>query len=319
MRTTLNWIASILVGVCAAPLAALIVGTAADFWEKWLRVSTQEGAPGYWVVMFSSIAALGALIAGVAIARGWLLSAPHFLSALGTTVALTLAATLAATGLVWITSDVPTAGADGERRYRTQEVLPPPPPKQEEAQADALKEAGFRALAPDAPLANWLEFTRYGTSQARIDSAIAAIRARPNYIAEMAHEMLDGDYDSSRDALRAVAHIHPPPAELAAGIAEVGEEVARTLRALENETPGTAHYEGAVTDISTRFSAWMEATRPLQESQTADFVPQLRAIIEPARRLDQANTIRLDVVRVASFYLDKWAGIAPLPTDPPPR
>src|SRR6187549_1328757 len=81
MRTTLNWIASILVGVCAAPLAALIVGTAADFWEKWLRVSTQEGAPGYWVVMFSSIAALGALIAGVAIARGWLLSAPHFLSA----------------------------------------------------------------------------------------------------------------------------------------------------------------------------------------------------------------------------------------------
>jgi hypothetical protein len=36
-------------------------------------------------------------------------------------------------------------------------------------------------------------------------------------------------------------------------------------------------------------------------------------------RLSSRHVIRIDVVRVASFYLHKRAGIAPLPGDPPPR
>jgi len=435
MRTTLSWIASILVGLCAAPLAAVIVGTAADSWAKWLHISSHEGGSAYFVVFVALLAVIVALIAGIAIARGWLLSTPHFLSALGTTVGAIGATALLITGIIWLAADLPptidgrpieilaevrfppgsaiesaqnaqgyvtivrvaagessgigyfdvkavremdgrivlpvrmtlststakklinvaftdgpsmffpmhfgskpapedlewsgwlapgdTSGAKGyELRYRAH-VVPPPPPmptaEQEAVDADAQQEAEMRALAPDAPLASWLLFTRYGTPQARIDAAIAAIRARPNYAAEMAHEMLEGEYDSSRDALRAVAHIHPPPAELAAGIAAVGKEIAGSLRVLEKETPGSEAYNKLVDGISTRFSAWMEATRPLQEAKVADFTPQLEEIIEPARRLDQSHVIRIDVVRVASFYLNQWAGIAPLPTDPPPR
>jgi hypothetical protein len=113
--------------------------------------------------------------------------------------------------------------------------------------------------------------------------------------------------------------MRPPPAELSASIAEVGKRIAQSLRDLENETPDTDEYNAHVSDISTRFSAWMVATRALQEPKLADFTPQLQEILEPARRLDKAYAIRMDVVRVASFYLNKWAGIAPLPGDPPPR
>ncbi len=428
----MKWLASIFVGLCAAPLAAIIVGTAADSWATWLRVSSREGAAGYWVVMMALLAAVVALIAGIAIARGWLLAAPDFWSALGATVGSVGAITLVITGLVWLSADHPPridgrrlqieaevrfpagttvdslkaatpylsivrvdsrdsrgsgnfgfeaareteghlvvpvtldlytsakrkifhlespdgrhadfpigfgskperrdlewtpwipaeAGAPHAIRYRVVVVAPLPPPltrEQQEAEADAQQEAAMRALAPDAPLAQWLVFTRYGVPQPRIEAAIAAIRARPNYLADMSAEMLAGEHEPSRDALRAFEHIRPPPAELARPVAEVGSRIATALRDLEQESPDSEGFNDRMAAISTRFSAWMVATRALQEPGLADFTPQLQAIIEPARRLSHLEAIRIDVVRVASFYLNKWAGIAPLPTDPPPR
>jgi hypothetical protein len=437
----MKWLASIFVGICAAPLAAIIVGTAADSWAGWLRMSSREGAAGYWVVMIALLAALVAFVAGICIARGWLLATPGFWSALGATLSLTAAVTLVITSMVWVSADLPPE-IDGRRleleaevrfpagtsldslkaatpylsimrvdsrdysgsgnlqfdsardidgqlviptsmdlytrakrkklhlgfpdgrnvffplgfgskpeqkdlewtdwipaagaadspqaepvagfavRYRIV-VEPPPAPtltrEQQEAEADAQQEAAMRALAPDAPLAQWLVFTRYGVPQPRIDAAIAAIRARPDHVALMAREMLHGEHEPSRDALRAIEHFRPPAAELAADIAAVGKEIAQSLRDLEKESAESGTYNDHVAGISTRFSAWMVATRALQEPKVADFVPQLQEIIEPARRLDQSHAIRIDVVRVASFYLEKWAGIAPLPTDPPPR
>jgi hypothetical protein len=49
------------------------------------------------------------------------------------------------------------------------------------------------------------------------------------------------------------------------------------------------------------------------------FVPQLQHILEPARARQTSDVLRIDVVRVASYYLQQWGGIAPLATDPPPR
>lgn len=436
----MKWLASIFVGICAAPLAAIIVGTAADSWARWLRVSTREGAAGYWVVMMALLATLCALVLGICIARGWLLAKPHFWSALGSTVGLTAAVTLVITGLIrlgadlpprmdgrrlqlvaevrfpagttreslkvatpyvsirrvdsgdsrgsgnlalesardvdgqlvvpatldiqtsarrkllhlgytgsdvffplafgatpgpkdlewsdWIAAGVaeaaPPAAPGGNYAVRYKVVVEPPPAprltrEQQEAAADAAQESAMQALASDAPLAQWLAFTRYGVSQARIDAAIAMIRARPDYLAAMKHELLAGEYEASRDALRAIEHIKPPPGELAEAIAQVGQEIAQSLRDIETASAESADYDDRVAGISTRFSAWMVATRALQVAEVADFVPQLKEIIDPARRLDQVHAIRIDVVRVASFYLNQWAGIAPLPTDPPPR
>jgi hypothetical protein len=429
----MNWLPSILTGLLAAPLCAIITGTAADSWARWLNVSSRDGAAGYWVVLMALLAALVGLILGISISRGWLLTTPNFWSAIGTTLGIATGVTLVITGLIWLVSDLePTIGGrpieihaelrlpagtsleaakaasatatvvrvsagdnsssanvefksatevdaritvpvniplatstpekrvdvaitDGARltfplnfgskpkqkdmewsewlaptegpaeyafRYRAFVVPEPPPPltrEQQDTNDETAKLAQMRALAPDAPLAQWLVHTKYGASQPRIEEAVAAIRARPNYLADMAHEMLDGEYEASRNALRAMEHIKPPPAELAGAVAKVGDQIAQALLDLEKVSPEAAEYNDLVTAADTRFSAWMVAVRALQEPKLADFAPQLQAILGPARRLGDNYAIRVDVVRVASFYLHKYAGIEPLPTDPPPR
>src|SRR3954470_14472429 len=77
-RRTMNWLASIFVGLCAAVLTAFIVATGADSWARWLRIGSHEGASAYWVVMVALLAAIAGLIVGICIARGWLLSTPGF-------------------------------------------------------------------------------------------------------------------------------------------------------------------------------------------------------------------------------------------------
>ena len=214
-----------------------------------------------------------------------------------------------------------TSKPSSESAYAVRTVVRkvPPPPTQAELQAqeDAKQEAAFRALSADAPIAQWLEFTRYGVPQARIDAAITAIRARPTFAADMKQEMLTGEYESSRTALRSLTHMRPPATELADTVAVVGDEIATRLRALDPALPEAQQEQR--NDISTRFSAWMEAARALQGHDAVTFVPQLQHILEPARERQASDVLRIDVVRVASYYLHQWAGIAPLPTDPPPR
>lgn len=216
----------------------------------------------------------------------------------------------------------PPAEQTYSMRYQVRKVEPPPPTptrEQHEAAEDTAQEAAMRALAPDAPLAQWLVYTRYGVPQGRIDAAVAIIRARPGFKNEMAHEMLAGDYESSRNALRALMHFQPPPTELADAVKAVAHEIAAATRALDSGPVALERQYTHGADISTRFAAWMEAARALQGKDGVDFVPELQEIIEPARKHDKNHMMRIDVVRVASYYLQQWGGIAPLPTDPPPR
>lgn len=427
----MNWLPSIFVGIIAIPLCAIITGTAADSWAKWLSVSSRDGAAGYWVVLMALLAGFVGLILGISISRGWLLTSPNFWSALGTTLGIVTGVTLVITGFLYLITDhspriggrpveihaelripagtsletvkgwfgmsiierasdgdqsstdyvkfekaqevdghvtamfsvplytgtakkalrveikdvativfplsvgskpnqqdmewsgwiAPTQGpAEYSLRYRAYVVPPPPPPlsrEEQDAQAEALKVAEMRALAPDAPLAAWLEHMKYGASQARIDEAIAAIRSRPNYLDEFKHEMLEGE--ATRDALRAIEHLKPPPPEFVETVAKVGDQIAQALLELEKEPVESERYNEITNAADTRFSSWMVAIRAYQEPKLADFSAQLQAILGPARRLKANYAIRVDVTRVASFYLHKYAGIEPLPDDPPPR
>jgi hypothetical protein len=206
-------------------------------------------------------------------------------------------------------------------RYRVSFVEPPPPSlthEEHQAAAEAELEAHMQALAPDAPLESWLAYTRYGVPEARVARAVAAIRARPQFAAEMATLMSSDDAQVSQDALRSLTHMQPPPTELGPAVAAVGSSIAKSLRELEDDPISDPSYGNAAL-ISPRFSAWMEATRALQGKEGIDFVPQLKEIIEPARKHDKSHVLRMDVVRVASYYLQQWGGIEPLPADPPPR
>ena len=99
---------------------------------------------------------------------------------------------------------------------------------------------------------------------------------------------------------------------------EVGHQIAAAIRAVNATTteqdPG---YERAAA-VAIQFSAWMIAVRALQSKDGIDLTPELGTILELARVREDSYVMRQDVVRVASYYMQQWAGVAPLPTDPKP-
>jgi hypothetical protein len=109
--------------------------------------------------------------------------------------------------------------------------------------------------------------------------------------------MLAGEYESSRDALRALEHMQPPPTELAEAVHAVGHEIARMLREVEPPAPLPDRPNSYGSDISTRFAAWMVATRALQGENGVDFSSELKEILELSRQHQQSYTLRVDVVR----------------------
>lgn len=307
----MSWLAALGAGACAAPLTGLIAGTTAALIADWMRLPNREGALGFFAVAMTILGALVGLLLAVALSRGWFGIAAGFGKSLGLTVGSVLVLSLLLTGLARLTADRgPTVdGRDQPPRSLT--------PAEQDAADDAEQEAKMRALAPDAPLAEWLVFTRYGVPETRVAHAVAAIRARPMFVAEMTELMTKAEGPASHDAFRSLAHMQPPPTELGTAVATAGQRIARSLRELDPaaEQP---NYPSA-SNLSNQFSAWIEAAIALQGKDGLDFVPQLQEIIEPARNHPESHVLRIDVARVASFYLQQWGGIAPLPTDPPPR
>jgi hypothetical protein len=240
----------------------------------------------------------------------------------------------------------PAADATFHMRYRVQKE--PPPAKvltreEEEAQRLASIRANFSALAPDAPLAAWLEFTHYRNPEDVQKAAGASIRKRPRFNEEMSEALRGEDKTLARLALWSFQFLPEPPAAVAPAVASFGEKIIASLREFSQRPVTdppvmeeiTADHLGEVTadeslsghadrraageEISSEFSDWMEAVRALQEQANVSFVSQLQEIAIHARNCQDDHNIRMSVVRVASFYLNKWAGIAPLPGDPPPR
>jgi hypothetical protein len=99
----------------------------------------------------------------------------------------------------------------------------------------------------------------------------------------------------------------------------VGRDLAERIRRFNASKPeDDPSYEGAA-DVSVRFSPWLDAARNLRERCGADFAPELKEILELSRVRTDSQAMRGDVVRVASYWMQQWTGLAPLPTDPPPR
>ncbi len=196
---------------------------------------------------------------------------------------------------------------------------PPPPTKAEvEAQRDAREQAEFDAIAPDASITAWFPHVRHALSETRRAAAIKAIMSRPGFAVELGSLMVADHASTAAEAMLVVAELPDPPAELIASVAAAGQDIIGRIRKV-NATPkdDDPAYEAAA-DVSIRFSAWIGAARLLREKGAGDFVPELRTILELSRVRTDSNAMQRDVRRVASYYAHKWAGIAPLPDDPPP-
>ena len=61
------------------------------------------------------------------------------------------------------------------------------------------------------------------------------------------------------------------------------------------------------------------AMPPLREKAGGDFTPELRTILELSRIREDSHLMQEDVRRVSSYYMQQWAGVAPLPGNPKPN
>lgn len=200
-------------------------------------------------------------------------------------------------------------------------AVPPPPPTAEEVGREkAGAEAGALAAVPvDAPLRDWLPFTRYGVSEASQEAALARMRGRSNVVSELGLLMVDENAELAAEVVRLVPRLGGLEGDLKEPLLGAGRDlVTRLERVVDLPVASDPGYEGAA-GISVRFSAWMTAVRHVRERVGGDFSAELRAVLVLARKRPESHALRQDVVRVASFYLHEWTGEAPLPTDPPPR
>lgn len=207
-------------------------------------------------------------------------------------------------------------------RFRVKRIPPPPPPptaEEAEAQKDSEEQAAFDAIAPDAPLAELLPYTPSWQNEARREAAIARIAGRPDHVEELGKLMLAGDMREAESAMRFVGELPAPDPALVPEVRAAGRDVIERMKRFNasavEEDPS---YEGAA-DISIRFSAWMTAARALKDKAGADFIPELNEVLNLSRIRTDSYVMQQDVRRISSHYMKTWAGVEPLPGDPPPR
>ncbi len=207
-------------------------------------------------------------------------------------------------------------------RFRVSPIEPPPPgPTPEELAAEEVEaeQARFDAMDPGATVADWLPWTRYGASEEHQAGAITQMMSRGSFVAEMTALITSPDTDVAAEALRLIPRLPAPPDSLVPPVAAVGRDLAVRLHRVNGTSAEADPGYGGAADVASRFSSWMEAVRTLRESCGGDFTPELLEILKLSRERPDSMSIRGSVLRVASYWMSEWTGLAPLPGDPPPR
>ncbi|MCP5069512.1 MAG: hypothetical protein GY946_23335, partial [bacterium] len=197
-------------------------------------------------------------------------------------------------------------------RFRVSKIEPPPPEptRADEAAVEAAAaQERFDAMDPGMPIQDWLPWTRYGIAHAHRDAALTHIASRPTFREEMRTLMLAEDARTAEEVLRLVEHV--PDASLCAPVADAGGDLATRLQGANAATPDEDPAFLGAEDVVRRFSAWMVAVRTLRNRCAGDHTPELGAILILARVRSDSRDMRMTVVRVASYYMQKWTGLAP--------
>ncbi|MEO7412596.1 MAG: hypothetical protein ABIZ81_04505 [Opitutaceae bacterium] len=228
----------------------------------------------------------------------------------------------------WVDSawDAGTAEPPPEKkfnlRYKVQMTEPAPrEPSEEEksAQEEAAAQAKFEALAADAPLQDWLRYTRHDQPEARCAAATQRISTRSGFVAELKAAMMDEKTELATDAMYLVGKLLKPDAALNPLVTETGRDLAQRIRKFNASTPEQDPGYHAAADADARFNAWIVAAIVLREKCQGDFIPELREILALSRVRTDSDAMTRDVRRIASYYMKEWAGVEPLAGDPPAK
>lgn len=205
-------------------------------------------------------------------------------------------------------------------RFRLQKTVPPPPPKSNEewqAEKNAEEEAEFTAIPADASIEAWFRYTKY--QQPLTERALRVIASRTNHVAELNTLMVDADSEKAHAAMICVSQLPAPAKELIPGLAAAGRLIATNITKFNNTPKAQDPDFATAVDPATRFYGWIPAAKNLREKCGADLTSELKTILELSRVRPESHCMRQDICRGASYYLQQWAGIEPLPTDPKPK
>lgn len=122
----MNWFLSLVVACITAIAGCLGAGFVANVFVGWFRITSREGAAGYYVVAFALLGLLGGLVIGLVGARIVAAGAsPGFLKALGVGLGGTAGVLVLMLGIGWLMADFPPR-IDGQDLYLDVEVRFPP-------------------------------------------------------------------------------------------------------------------------------------------------------------------------------------------------
>ena len=305
---------SIIIGALTGSLGLLCGGLVMAGCARWHNVSHFEGKADFAIVGVALLGGVVAFIVGLVTARVVANGvSPTFVKGLGAAAGIVVGYSTLAAGLGWLTGDH-SSGIEAGTVTADETTF-----EHSEAAKVTAEQAGFDAIPAEAPIKAWLEHTKYGATEERQAVVLQRITAKTGWVVELTELMITSDPRLSETALRFVQQLPQPPPELVSAVSAAGRHLAGQMRKVNAATveqdPG---YEGAA-DLSIRFSGWMAAARALREKCGGDFIPELYEILKLSRVRDDSYVMRNDIRRVASYYAKEWAGLEPLPGDPPPK
>lgn len=214
-------------------------------------------------------------------------------------------------------------------RYRVQfapERPKPPTAAERSAQdsSDSLRaeqeqRAALAAIPSGAAISQYLSFTRYEIPKLIRTEAYRRIRESARFEEEYRAAVLQANSDTAASWMRLAAEFPGDRAPVAEIIRLAGESLGKRIDSLAVSNSRRPKTDDDTYDVLARFGGFYFAAAELRGARAGDFVPELRAILKAARTQQKRPGIRSDIVRVASYSLQQWAGDKPAPDDPPPR
>jgi hypothetical protein len=185
--------------------------------------------------------------------------------------------------------DSPAAGTAYALRYRVQPRRPPPhvapvgPPPPTEAERQAQRMA---ALAPDAPVEQWLAFTALDTPAELRSRAVEVVTPRADLAAGLLARLAGDNPVVARDTMYLIGEMKPPPAEVADGVRRWVGLILEAAQRVDPAAPDSREVLYAMVHVP---ATGVHAAAFGLRRAGVDLRPELRAIAEATREREKAS------------------------------
>lgn len=187
------------------------------------------------------------------------------------------------------------------------------------ARAEATLREQLAAIPAGAPITQYLAFTEYQVPKAIKSDAFRRMRESAHFADEYHSAVVHANSDTAAQWMRFAAEFPGDRAPVIEAIRMAGADLATRIDSLGRKPKQIEEGDDATYDALARFGGFFAATFALREAGVGDFALELRAILVAARTKQNLPGVRSDIVRVASYYLQQWAGDKPAADDPPPK